>query len=82
MDICECFAEKITDKNFLVSISLMKARSPDDHQSHAFTKSGTILYQVDCQCQITGLLNYVALIYSKLCVFDIHYTEFSYTNVR
>ena len=49
----------------------MKTRSLDDHQHHAFTKSGTILYQVHCQCQIGGLLNYVLLINSKLCIFEV-----------
>ena len=63
--------KKITNKNFQVAISLMKTRSPNDYQCHAFTKSGTILYQIHCQCQTTGLLNYVPLIYSKLCVWHL-----------
>ena len=76
------FFKKITDKNFQVTISLMKTKSPDDHQCHTIAKSGMILHQVHLQYQIAGLLDCAPLIWSKLWVFDIHDTGFPDTNFR
>ena len=40
------FFQMIIDKNFQIAISLIKTRSPDDHQHHAFALYRTILYLV------------------------------------
>ena len=47
---------------FQVAVSLIETGLPDDHQCHApfFKGWAFFLYQIHCQCQITGLLNHVS----------------------
>ena len=50
VDVYLYFFQLIIDKIFHFAISLMKTKSPDDHQFHALAKYGTnFWYQINCQ---------------------------------